>query len=87
MLNNKIQLVVFTILVLCIFMLISLKTTSESITDWDAMQFAASGSALKFFDYRSGMIYLYSDVDGKLYEKWVMKKLGEDLEKPTEGQK
>ena len=66
---------------ICLLGLLAFNSISESTTDWDSVQFATSGTSLKFFDYRSGTVYLYSDVDGKIYDTWVMRRLGSDMEK------
>ena len=44
------------------------------------VDFTASANTMKFFDRSSGEIYIYSDVDGKLYAHYRVVELGKQLE-------
>ena len=74
----KMILVVVVGFVVC--MALAVFSHSQAASNFGSLEFAASGSTLKFFDTSTGEIYIYSDIDGKLYSKYTLTELGKKLE-------
>lgn len=55
-------------------------SSAQAASNFCPVDFTASANTMKFFDRSNGEIYIYSDVDGKLYAKYRIVELGEPLE-------
>jgi len=55
-------------------------SSAQAALSFCPVDFTASANTMKFFDRGSGEIYIYSDVDGKLYAHYRVVELGKQLE-------
>lgn len=52
---------------------------SRSQARWAHLTFTSHRHSLKFFDHRTGKLYVYGEADGKLDRIWILTRLGENL--------
>ena len=71
----------FLFLIVVIMLLVFGLRTSFGADSWSKVSFAASGTDLKFFDHTTGKIYIYSEIDGKLYGSYQLTELGQNMER------
>lgn len=53
---------------------------SQAATAFSGIDFSAGHTTMKFFNRNTGEVYIYSDIDGKLYAKFTLTELGKDME-------
>jgi len=53
----------------------------EEPDKWGHLTFAVQASAIKFFDHKTGKIYVYSAGLGKYVRAWKLEELGKNLVK------
>ena len=81
LLVKKIKIIVVLFVVFAASGVLTAKTFSQEKADLSKVSFTTDQYLLKFLDRGTNKIYFYSDSTGELSEIWLIKELGQDLEK------
>lgn len=78
---SKIKLSILVLAILAATIIVSRRSFSEETKDFSNLTFTANTTQWLVFDHKSGMLYVYSQTDGRIRNIWYLESPGKHFKR------